>query len=247
VEQYDSAIYGERIADVYDELYSWYEEAAVAGLAELARGGRALELGIGTGRIALPLAARGIEVHGIDASPATVSRLKRKLGGADILVTLGDVRELHVSTTFALVYVVFNTFFGLLTQEDQVTCFESVAHCLEPGGVFLIEAFVPDMGRFSQDQTTRTVSVTDDHVSLECTRHDPVLQQCVTQHVFLREGGVRLYPVRIRYAWPSELDLMARIAGLRLRHRWGGWQGEPFAASSQRHISVYERPAVGGT
>jgi SAM-dependent methyltransferase len=127
VESYDSAIYGERIADVYDELYSWYEEEAVAGLAGLARGGRALELGIGTGRIALPLAARGIEVHGIDASPAMVSRLKRKPGGADIPVTLGDFREIQVPVTFSLVYVVFNTFFGLLTQADQVTCFENVA------------------------------------------------------------------------------------------------------------------------
>lgn len=241
MEEYDSSTYGERVADLYDDLHPTFDEAAITALADLARGGRALELGIGTGRIALPLKARGVEVHGLDSSPAMVARLQSKPDGAEIPVTIGDFREVTVAGEFSLVYVVFNTFFALLTQEDQIACFQSVAARLAEDGVFLIEAFVPDPTRFTGGQCTRSVRVGPDQVALECTRHDPIHQQATTQLVLIGESGIRLLPVRIRYAWPSELDLMARLASMRLRHRWGGWQQEPFTAASGRHISVYER------
>src|SRR5919198_176202 len=186
---YDAATYGERIADVYDARYGGRldTDATVAFLAELAAGGPVLELGIGTGRVALPLAERGVEIHGIDASEAMVVRLRAKPGGSDIPVTIGDFAEVGVEGQFSLVFVVFNTFFALLTQDDQVR------------------------------------------------------QRITAQHVVIGGDGIRLYPVRLRYAWPSELDLMARLAGLRLRERWGGWRREPFSASSTQHVSVYER------
>lgn len=245
MQRYDSATYGERVADLYDEIYTSYDEAAITLLAELAQGGSALELGIGTGRIALPLAARGVAVSGVDASAAMVERLKAKPGGDAVPVTLGDFKEVGVGGSFALVYIVFNTFWALLTQGEQVACFENVAARLAPEGVFLIETVVPDPTRFHQGQTVRAARVNEHQVTLECTRHDPVLQRVTSQNVILSDSGVRLCPVQLRYVWPSELDLMARIAGLTLRHRWGGWYKEPFTAASTRQVSVYERRAGG--
>jgi SAM-dependent methyltransferase len=222
-----------------------YDEAMIATLAELARAGRALELGIGTGRIALPLAARGVEVHGIDASPAMVARMRIKPGGAEIPVAMGDFADVGVEGAFSLVYVVFNTFFGLLSQEEQVRCFENVARHLAADGVFVIEAFVPDMTRFARGQCLNAARVETDAVLLDASRHDPLTQRVVSQQILITESGTRLFPVQIRYAWPAELDLMARLAGLRLRHRWAGWQREPFTAASGKHVSVYERAARG--
>jgi len=241
VTDYDAATYGDRIAEVYDEWFAVPSdtEATVAFLSDLAGPGPVLELGIGTGRVALPLVQRGHEVHGIDASEAMVEKLRARAG--DIPVTIGDFAELDVEGEFSLVYVVFNTFFALLSQEDQVRCFSNVAGRLRGEGVFVIEAFVPDLGRFEQDQTFRTNQVGTDHVILEASLHDPVGQRVYAQSISLSEAGAKFYPVRLRYAWPSELDLMARLAGLRLRERWGGWLREPFAASSARHVSVYER------
>ena len=238
---YDPATYGDRIAEVYDEWFAVPSdtEATVAFLSDLAGPGPVLELGIGTGRVALPLAHRGHEVHSIDASEAMVEKLRARTG--EIPVTIGDFAELDIEGGFSLVYVVFNTFFALLTQEDQVRCFSSVARRLREGGVFVIEAFVPDLGRFEQDQTFRTSQVGADHVILEASTHDPVGQRIYAQSISLSEKGAKFYPVRLRYAWPSELDLMARLAGLRLRERWGGWQREPFTPSSVRHVSVYAR------
>ena len=238
---YDPATYGDRIAEVYDEWFAVPSdtEATVAFLSDLAGQGPVLELGIGTGRVALPLAQRGHEIHGIDASEAMVEKLRARTG--EIPVTIGDFAELDIEGEFSLVYVVFNTFFALLSQEDQVRCFSSVARRLREGGVFVIEAFVPDLGRFEQDQTFRTSQVGADHVILEASTHDPVGQRIYAQIISLSEKGAKFYPVRLRYAWPSELDLMARLAGLRLRERWGGWQWEPFTPSSVRHVSVYER------
>ncbi len=238
---YDASTYGQRIADVYDDVHPDHDDAMIATLAELAGGGRALELGIGTGRIALPLAARGLAVQGIDASPAMVDRLRAKPGGAAIAVTIGDFAEVSAEGPFSLVYVVFNTFFGLLSQEDQVRCFGNVARRLTEAGVFVIEAFVPDLTRFVRGQVVNASRVENDAVLLDVSRHDPVAQRVVSQQVVLTEGGVRLFPVQIRYAWPAELDLMARLAGLRLRHRWAGWRREPFTAASGMHVSVYER------
>lgn len=242
---YEPETYGERIAEVYDDLYAerfgeQAEEIATA-LASLARDGRALELGIGTGRIALPLRARGIEVHGIDASDAMVAKLRVKPGGERIPVTMGDFADVRVEGQFALVFVVFNTFFGLLSQEEQVRCFRNVSKRLTPDGVFVIEAFVPDQTRHVRGQSTSVTRVEGDFVGLDVSRHDPVTQRVASQHLLISEAAVRLYPVQIRYAWPAELDLMAQLAGLRLRERWGGWKGEQFTATSGSHVSIYER------
>jgi SAM-dependent methyltransferase len=243
--EYDASTYGERIAEVYDRWPSVPQNAdAAAGcLAALAGRGPALELGIGTGRIALPLARRGLEVHGIDASPAMVARLRTTPGGETIPVAIGDFAAVPIEGRFSLVFVVFNTFFGLLTQEAQIGCFAAVARHLTDDGVFVIEAFVPDLSRFDREQRVEALSVETNRVVLATSKHDRAAQRVVAQQVLLCEGGVRLYPVELRYAWPSELDLMAQLAGLRLRERWGGWNREPFSGASAGHVSVYERRA----
>jgi len=238
--EYIASTYGDHLADAYDEWFASYEDAAIDVLVELAQGGRALELGIGTGRVALPLAARGIEVHGIDASEAMVSKLRARPGGESIRVTMGNFADLQVEGEFPLVFVVFNTFFALLTQEEQVRCFRNVAAHLAENGTFVIDAFVPDMKRFTGGQEVRTHAVTTEHVSIQVSQHDPARQRVKGQFIVLRNDQVKLYPVEIRYCWPSELDLMAQLAGLRLRHRWGGWTRGDFNAASQKHISVYE-------
>jgi SAM-dependent methyltransferase len=238
---YDITTYGERMAEVYDQWPGLPQnaEAVVACLARLAGRGPVLELGIGTGRIALPLAQHGLDVHGIDASPAMVAQLRAKPGGERIPVTIGNFADMAVEGRFALIFVVFNTFFGLLSQDDQVRCFLRVAQHLMDDGVFVIEAFVPDLARYDRGQRVGALEVETNHVHLLASQHDPVQQHVMSQHVVLSEQGVRLYPVQVRYAWPSELDLMARLAGLRLRHRWAGWAGEPFTATSGNHVSVY--------
>ncbi len=250
---YNPATYGDKIAEIYDEMYPQRAnvEPTVDLLAELAGSGAALELGIGTGRIALPLAARGIEVHGIDASAAMVARMRVKPGGSDIPVTIADFSEFSLISgdehhdnrpqKFTLIYVVFNTFFQATSQEAQISCFRSAAEHLADDGVFLIEAFVPDQTRFIRNQNVSAGLVLSDMVSLDISRHDPVNQIVHSQHVLIRNYGVRLYPVQVRYAWPSELDLMARLAGLRLRSRWGDWDGSPFTVSSEYHVSIYEK------
>ena len=241
MKEYIASTYGDHLAEVYDEWFGTAENAAIDMLAELADGGRALELGIGTGRIALPLAERGIEVHGIDASEAMTSRLRARPGGQALPVTLGNFADVQVEGEFSLIFVVFNTFYGLQTQEDQVRCFRNVADHLKDDGVFLIEAFVPDMKRFNDGQEVRAYAVTTEHVSLQISQHDPVTQHLKSQFVVFRNNDLKLYPVEIRYCWPSEMDLMAQLAGLRLRHRWGSWARGEFSASSQKHISVFER------
>ena len=234
--------FGEDVAARYDDVERGDESAAVAFLEQLAGGGPALELAIGTGRIALPLAARGIHVHGIDVSPAMVARLRRKPGGDQIPVTMGDFADVPVPGRFRLVYVVFNTLFNLLTQEAQVRCFENVAAHLTDDGSFVVEAFVPAfLTRLRDDQYVDAEAVSVDEVRLDVGRHDPVTQRFYESHVSLTAAGVRLNPIVTRYAWPSELDLMARIAGLRRRDRWAGWLREPFNAASRAHVSVYGR------
>ena len=219
---------------------------AVDALASLAGSGPALELGIGTGRIALPLAQRGIEVHGIDASQAIVDRMRAKLGGDAIPVTISDFSDFSLKDgnsgrRFPLVYVVFNTLFQATSQEAQVKCFRSVAAHLTDDGAFLVEAFVPDPTRFTRNQNISAGRVEPDLVSIDISRHDSVNQFVQSQHLFVTESGFKLYPVQVRYSWPSELDLMAQLAGMRLRERWGDWDGSPFTASSEFHISIYEK------
>lgn len=245
--EYDASTYGERIAEVYDDLYGAIEnvDAMAEFLAGLAQGGPALELGIGTGRVALPLARRGIEVHGIDASPAMVAKLRAKSGGRAIPVTMGNFGALPVEGEFSVIFVVFNTLFALLTQEEQVGCFQRVANHLTPGGVFVIEAFVPDLTRFDRGQRLAATRFQADQLYLEASFHDSQNQRVDTHHVRISKSGATLYPVKLRYAWPSELDLMGRIAGLRLRERYGGWKREPFSAASAKHVSVFEREMKG--
>jgi len=240
---YEPETYGERIAARYDDLYAELDPTdAVEAIARLAGGrGPVLELAIGTGRIALPLAERGVEVHGVDVSEAMVARLRSKAGGAEIPVTMGNFADVPVEGRYAVVFVAFNTFFGLTTQDEQVRCFENVAAHLAEEGVFALEVFVPDVTRFDRNQRVSATTVELDEVQLEATSYDPVGQRSTSQHVFLSSRGVELYPVVVRFAWPAELDLMARLAGLRLCERWGGWDGRPFTAESGHHVSIYGR------
>ena len=239
----DPEFYGDRWAAVYDQQHAGLDPAAATAefLAGLAGAGRVLELAIGTGRVALPLAALGVTVEGLDASAAMVERLRAKPGGAAIPVTIGDMAEVPVAGSFALVYLVFNTLFGLLTQARQAGCFRNVARALEPGGVFVIECFVPDLARFDRGQRVQTVAVTEDSATVELSVHDSAAQRVTAQIVTLDGDGTHLHPVALRYAWPSELDLMAEQAGLRLRERYSDWQRRPFDSGSSQHVSVYQR------
>jgi SAM-dependent methyltransferase len=241
VEGYEPSTYGHKIAGVYDELYGrmFDNEGCVEFLRAKARGGHALELAIGTGRIAIPLKASGVQVHGIDISEEMVAKMRAKPGAEDIPVTMGDFADVDVQGRFELVYILFNTFFGLTTQDEQVRCFHNVAEHLTPDGVFVVEAFIPDLTRFQRHQSTSVVDVQVDRVQLDASRHDPVNQLVQSQHVFLEEGDTRLYPVSLRYAYPPEMDLMARLARLSLTERWEDWRNGAFNSDSKSHISVY--------
>jgi SAM-dependent methyltransferase len=238
---YDAARYGDRMADFFDELpiHPPDADAAAECLARLAGPGAALELAIGTGRVALPLARLGVAVHGIDASAAMVERLRAKPRGDDIPVTIGDFADVPVDGRFALIFLVYNTFFVLVDQATQRRCFERVAAHLAPGGRFVIEAFVPDLTRFERHQHVEVRHVGIDAAILSVSRHEPAAQRVESLFVWLSADGTRTWPVHLRYAWPSELDLMAQLAGLRLEQRWGGWDGEQFTDDSVKHVSVY--------
>jgi SAM-dependent methyltransferase len=234
--------FGEDVAEMYCDVQRGDEIAAVAFLEQFAGRGPVLELAIGTGRIALPLAARGIRVDGVDISPAMIAQLRAKPGGDEISVTVGNFADVPVPGTYRLIFVVWNTLFNLLTQEDQVRCFENVADHLTDDGSFVVEAFVPAfLYRLHNDQYVDAEAIRVDEVRLDVLRHDMATQMIEESHVSLSSAGVRLNPVVQRYAWPSELDLMARIAGLRLKYRWGGWNREPFNSTSSTHVSVYGR------
>ena len=236
---YSESTYGENIAEVYDHWFADFDPKSVSTLAELAQGGRALELGVGTGRIALPLSQAGIEVHGIDASPAMIAKLKAKPHGDDIQVSLGNFAEIDVEGQFELIYILFNTFFALTTQEEQVRCFSNVASHLSSQGVFLIEAFIPDMSRFDNHQTVRVMAIEEKGCRLETSQVDPIQQQITQQLIHLSAEGIDTYPLKIRYAWPAELDLMARMAGLALSYRWLNWHKDALTPEAGKHISVY--------
>ena len=208
--------------------------ATVDFLVELAREGAALELGIGTWRIAVPLAAQGVRVHGIDLSPDMVAQLRAKPGGGEIPVTIGDFSASRVGETFSLAYLVFNTINNLTTQDAQVACFESVAAQLEPGGCFVVEVGVPS------GKPLRVFALSETHVGVD--EYDAATQRLVSHHFSLVDGRWELRSIPFRSVSPAELDLMARLAGMRLRERWSGWTREPFTAESRRHVSVWEKP-----
>jgi SAM-dependent methyltransferase len=245
-EGYDAATYGDRIADVYDDLPTHPDDAddAVTSLAELSEGGPVLELGIGTGRLALPLTRRGLAVSGIDASEAMVAKLREKPGGAEIPIIIGDFTDFDVDGRFSLIFVAYSTFFALPDADAQRRCFEAAARHLTPEGRFVIEAFVPDPGRFVRDQHLEVRHVGIDSAVVSVSRHDGATQRVHSLLVRLAEDGVRTWPARLRYAHPDELDEMAEEAGLRLVHRWGGWNREPFTDDSVKHVSAYAAPAA---
>jgi SAM-dependent methyltransferase len=236
--------YGESVADDYDRLYpedTLGTGATVRTLAELAgEDGSVLELGIGTGRLALPLLERGLRVSGIEASTAMVDRLRRKSRGDEIEVVVGDFTSASAGGPFSVVSLAFNAIFGLPDRDAQIACFRNAAAHIEPGGCFVVEAFVLRPEQLTGSWSILPRSVGEDHAELQLARYEPASQRIERTLVHLRPDGVRLVPVMDSYAWPGELDLMARIAGLRLRSRAGGWSGEPFDASSSKHISIYE-------
>ncbi len=239
--------FGPRIAERYDESSAEMFDPAVVDpvvdfLADLAGGGAALELGIGTGRIALPLAQRGVRVHGIDLSEAMVARLRAKPGAEPIGVTIGDFATTTVDGRFSVAYLVFNTIQNLTSQDEQVACFQNVAAHLEPGGCFVIETGVPNLRRLPPGETVRAFAVTPAYLGFD--EFDVAAQGLISHHYTLADGTFELNSVPFRYVWPSELDLMARIAGMRLRERWSGWQREPFTSDSTKHVSVWEKTAI---
>ena len=233
--------FGDAISRSYDaDSMRGDEEETVAFLAQLAGQRDALELAVGTGRIALPLAKTGVRVDGIELSQDMVDRLREKPGGDQVEVTMGDMSRVGTGRTYGLVYLVFNTIGNLLTQDDQVGCFENAARHLTDDGVFVIECRVPTAPARPGHQFIDVERLELDHVELGVSRYDPLTQVLDINHVHLAADGLRFSPIRLRLAYPPEFDLMAGIAGLRLRERWGGWNGEPFTATSWRHISVYE-------
>lgn len=238
----DSARFWDAWADEYDEEHRDLDPgAAVEFLLQLAGGGPALELAVGTGRVALPLAARGIAVTGLDIAPRMLERLHEKRGSLPVTTVVSDMTTFVTDTRFPLVYCVFSGFFFLKSQEAQLDCLTRVAAALERGGRFVLEAFNPSARNLlTQRQQLAIRSLDDDAVRLSATMNDPAEQRVVFHELRLSEGGIRLRPLHARYAWPSEVDLMARIAGLRLVTRAGGWDGSPFEAASHNHVSVYE-------
>jgi SAM-dependent methyltransferase len=214
-------------------------EPAVSFLADLAGQGAALELGIGTGRLALPLSKRGVRVHGIDLSPAMVARLRAKPGAEAIGVTIGDFATTRVAGTFKLAYLVYNTIENLTTQDAQVECFRNVAAHLEPGGCFVIEVEVPALQRLPPGETVRPFAVSPTRLGFD--EYDIASQGLVSHHYWVGEGQFEAFSMPFRYVWPAELDLMARLAGMTLRERWSSWNREPFTSDSTKHISVWEK------
>lgn len=240
----DAEDYGERWAEIYD-LHPSHPTAADAEpaaefLRELAgEDGAALEFGIGTGRVALPLAARGVRMSGLEASQSMLDRLLEKPGAETIHAVLGDIRRDRLPQRFGLVYAVFNTVLMVPTREGQLATFRNAAAHLDADGFFVVETFIPEFEKLALSESTQVRSVDDDGAWLLAMRHDPVRQFIAAEAIRIDQGGTRRYPITLRYAWPSELDLMAELAGFRLVRRNGGWRGEPFVSSSRNHISVY--------
>ena len=236
--------FGEDVAAHYDDPDDEMSQAGaidpvVDFIARLAGDGAALELGIGTGRIALPLSQRGVRVCGIDLSEAMVARLQAKQGADAIGVTIGDFATTTVDGRFAVAYLVFNTIMNLTTQDAQVACFQNAAAHLEPGGCFVIEVMLPDLQRLPAGETVRPFTVTSTHLGFD--EYDIVAQGLTSHHYSVTDGALRVNAIPFRYVWPAELDLMARLAGMTLRERWSDWSREPFTADSTKHVSVWEK------
>ena len=247
-DEYRPETYGDRVADVYDEFTDEFSgegqqlDQCVEFLARLAGDGPVLELGIGTGRVALPLRERGIDVHGIDASERMVKQLRAKPGGDSVPVNIGDMSQVAASADqYVLIFVVINTFFLLPTQEDQINCFANVADRLDAGGRFVLHCFVPDLELFSRRQRVGVTRNDVDRIVTDYSTVDPVAQLIKSHRVVISGGQVTTYPVFLRYCWPGELDLMARLAGMELEQRWADWTGAEFTSQSGMHASVYKK------
>lgn len=241
--EFDETTFGTIYANEYDAQHDpGTTEESVELIANLAGGMRLLEFAIGTGRMALPLAAKGFDVSGIEGSPEMIEILRSKPGGADIHVEQGDMSTTRIDGAFDFAFLVFNTLFNLKTQDAQVKCFQNAAQHLRPGGRFLIETFVPDPDRFGAAKSARTLDVSSNAAELELSQHDRATQRVDFQRVRFSASGVKLFPLQMRYALPPEIDLMARLAGLTLEHRWGGWNREPYTGDSKMHVSVYRMP-----
>jgi SAM-dependent methyltransferase len=237
--------FGEDVASQYDDSDEpEFDPAVIAQtvefLAGIAASGPALELAIGTGRIALPLAQRGIEVHGIDLSSAMVARLRAKPGGAQLPVAIGDFSTTKVDDEFSLVYLLYNTIENVTTQAGQVAAFRNAARHLRPGGVFVIECLMPDLRRLPEGATAVVFDIGERHWGID--EYDVANQGLISHHFNVVGGKVEYGAWPFRYVWPAELDLMAELAGMRLRERWAGWQREPFTSGSRKHVSVWEKP-----
>jgi SAM-dependent methyltransferase len=244
---HDDGYFDERTAARYDESDDEEFDPEVIDqtvdfLADLAGSGRALEFGIGTGRIALPLARRGVQVSGIDMSEAMVARLGAKPGGDDIGVTIGDFSTTTVEGSFSLVYLVYNTIMNLTTQEAQVACFRNAAAHLEPGGCFVIKVMIPELRRLPPGETFHVFHGSETYWGID--EYDVANQGLISHHIEIADGSVEVVSMPFRYAWPAEYDLMAQLAGLRSRERWSGWRREPFTSESRTHVSVWEKPAL---
>jgi SAM-dependent methyltransferase len=242
----EDGYFGESVAARYDESSAEMFDPAVVEpvvdfLVELAGSGRALELGIGTGRIALPLAQRGVPVHGIELSKAMAARLREKPGAEEIGVTIGDFATTTVDGPFSVAYLVFNTIMNLTTQAEQVSCFRNVAAHLEPGGWFVIEVGVPELRRLPPGETIRAFDVSETHWGID--EFEVATQGLTSHHITIVDGNLERVSIPFRYVWPAELDLMAQMAGMTLRERWSGWKHEPFTSESRKHVSVWEKPA----
>jgi len=242
MKNFHSSTFGELYAKEYDIAHNpGTTDLAVAFLREIAAGRKTLELAIGTGRISLPLSRLGLDIHGIDASPEMLAIMNAKSGGDAIPVHVGDMADVDIDGTFGLVFLVFNTLFNLPSQEAQCRCFENSARHLDPGGHFLIETFVPDVTQFARGQNLQTLHLDDQSVLLEAALHNPLKQTIDYQRITLSNQGIQLKPLPMRYAWPTELDLMAKLAGMHLKERWGSWDRAAFTADSKMHVSVYEK------
>lgn len=240
-----SITWGREIAEAYDAIYSGMSEPAVVDpmvevLAELANGGPALEFAVGTGRLALPLRARGLAVHGIELSPHMAAQLRAKPGSDAVPVTSGDMISTRVPGTLTLVYLVANTVMNVTTQDEQAAVFANAAAHLDPGGCFLVEVIVPQLRSVPRGEVGRIFTLDPDHVGIE-TFDDLVGQIAWSHHWMEVDGRLVRHSAPYRYVWPSELDLMAKLAGLHLRERWGAWDRTPFTSESTRQIAVFEK------
>lgn len=239
---YQPTTFGELHAEEYDELHDPGTTAAsVELIADLAGDGKLFELAIGTGRVALPLVARGLDVHGLEVSEAMVAKLRQKPSGEAVPVMIGDMASFETDERYDFAFLVFNTLFNLTSQNAQIGCFQSVARCLNKGGQFLVETFVPDVARYENHQNVSVKKLDAETLWLDTVTHDPVNQVLNHQRIRYEQGASKLVPLPMRYAWPSEIDLMARLAGMKLIERWGGWHREPFTADSKMHVSLYEK------